>query len=136
MDSGNTLSMEHGYEAIKMLESIRDKTGYRNSWLNMLKTIAIPYFNSLDPYMTGADDGVYQKRIWALASATYKHLFRGEKSFLYLDNVSGKKAKVTYPLCLEIMGKIFFYSQFNFVFNVYSSFRFSCWYNGCAQEQA
>jgi hypothetical protein len=91
-----------------MLDCIKDKTGFRNSWLNMLKAISLPYFNTLDPYVTGADDAMYQKRIWALASAVFKHLFHGAKTFFYLENVNGRKQKITYPMSLDIMGKIIF----------------------------
>lgn len=109
LEAGRTLTMDEGNEAMDMLNSIKNKCGFRNSWLNMLKIISLPYFNTLDPYLTAADDGTYQKRIWALSAAIFKCLFRGVKSFLYLDNVNGKKAKVTFPINLEIQGKFIFY---------------------------
>jgi hypothetical protein len=117
-----------------MLNAIKERTGYRNSWLNMLKTVSLPYFNTLDPYLTGEDDSMYQKRIWALASAMFKCLLCGAKTFLYWGNTNGMKVKVTFPLNLEIMGNIFIWMYFSISY-AFSLSRFSHWYHGCAQEQ-
>ena len=103
----STVSNEDGEMFCKVLEDINEEEShYGLSFLNATKAFIKPYFNQLQPRLTGANQDIYDRRVYMIAESWLNHLFSGRTHFHYytFDAIQNRRVRATKTIDVELKG--------------------------------